>query len=450
MSIKEPLTSLAKSEGPRRIQFKLFQYSYLNEAILNEQPTDVTAMGLALKDKGQVLGLDYKMDFQGLFAQQESDRPYLTVPDLYLAHQSSIGNLSLGRKKRVWSKFDELWKLGIWQPQARWDYIHPQTQGLTGLFWEKQVSQGFELSAFATPIFLPDQGPNFELVDGQFTSQNRWFWGPQVDVELLDSDAEIRYSLDRPNETDVILNGGGALQARMWSESTGLWVSAAHAFKPINQIHLGGEPRLRTQNILNETVVDVEISTEVAYHQLSTLEGGWKSPDVQTSFSVTRDAPIKPEMPDERVKSSLVETYFTGVQLEHRLKLGSFRNGRVRYAYMKTFFGERVNGGNGFTSNLDSSLSRFNFEDVAMFEIGQPFFASTGSPVTLGMKYFYSFPEDGQLLSGQLLWQVNRQLSWVALIDVLSAREASNEVGSGLMSRFRSNDRVALGATYVF
>ena len=314
ISIKEPLTTLEKRELPRRLQLKLFQYSYLSDPILSNQPSDVTAVGVGYRDQGQAtLGLDYKMDFQGLFAQQESDRPYVTVPDFYLAHSSSLGTVSLGRKKLQWSEFDELWKLGIWQPQARWDYIHPQTQGLTGLFWESQLARGFQLTAFATPVFLPDQGPNFQLVDGQFRSQNRWFWGPQVQIEVLDEATETRYSLDRPNEADVVLNGGGALQARFWSERTGLWLTASHAFKPINQLHLGGDARYDIANVLNENAIDVEISTEVAYHQLSTIETGWKNPDMGASLSVTRDAPLKPEMSEDLVQSNLIETYFTGL-----------------------------------------------------------------------------------------------------------------------------------------
>jgi hypothetical protein len=450
ISIKEPLTSLNKRERLRRVQLKLFQYSYLSDPILQEQPSDVTAIGAAFRDQGELIGLDYKFDIQGLYAQQEADRPYVTVPDLYLAHSSSLGTVTLGRKMRRWSEFDELWNLGIWQPQARWDYIHPQIQGLTGLFWEKQFGTGFELTAFATPVFLPDQGPNFQLIDGQFTSQNRWFWGPQVQITVLDEDTETRYSLKRPNETDVVLNGGGALQARLWSESTGLWMTAAHAFKPVNQLHLGGEADLNIANILDENVVDVEISAEVAYHHLSTIEAGWKSQDVQASLSVTRDAPMKPKMPDNRVQSSLIETYFTGLQLEHRLRLGPLRNGKIRYAYMKTFFGDKVNGGNMFTSDIDSSLSRFNFEDVAMIEIGQPLLASSGQPLTLGLKYMYSVPEEGQLISAQIRWKSSRNMSWIALVDVLSANEPENAVGSGLMSRYRANDRVAVGATYVF
>src|SRR5690606_26604489 len=141
--------------------------------------------------------------------------------------------VNAGRKKRAWSRMDEQWSLGLWQPLARWDYFKPESQGLIG------VGAGLDRKSYGaevlvSPLFIPDQGPQFEVVDGKFESQSRWFWRPQTEVGVFDERTDIRYKLFRPTEQKTISQLSVA--ARLWAGEfkKTAWASMAYAYKPMN------------------------------------------------------------------------------------------------------------------------------------------------------------------------------------------------------------------------
>lgn len=431
-----------------QLEAQVYQSQYLSEASGETQPESVSSIGVRWKAySSEKASFPYGFDGQSLFSQGESDRPYVSVPELYAGYESPFSlSFYFGRKLQEWSRMDQQWRLGIWQPHARWDYIHPQTQGLTGAFVDHQHQWG-SIHLFISPFFLPDQGPQFELEDGRFVSRNRWFWEPQAEVGLFADSSQIYYELDRPSEQDIVVNPSLATRLEFGDAENGSWAKTSYAYKPMNQLHLGVEGKVLIADVGR---VRATIHPGVVYHHVSTIETGYRSDDHDFWVSLTHDYPEKSDMPEEWLHSELREMYFASTGYAHRLHVGSWRSMWLRYSYMKTWLGRDLNKSNILGGSVDSSLDRFPLSDVASVEWTHQLVRSVRRGVRLGFKYLYSLPEDGSLLSSSFQFQSSRQLIWELSFDVLGSEQSAEEAGSGLMTRYRSNDRIVGGVTYVF
>src|SRR5205814_9510507 len=64
-------------------------------------------------------------------------QPFFEMPEAYVGttREQSDLQIAAGRKLEHWNRLDDDWRLGIWQPRYRWDYLDPETVGLTGAFF---------------------------------------------------------------------------------------------------------------------------------------------------------------------------------------------------------------------------------------------------------------------------------------------------------------------------
>ncbi len=213
------------AEGQTEIQRK--EYSNLGVDIdLHEHGKEI---------EGAVHGI-----YQG--TMQSETEQYFGLPEFYVGETRSSGSgvrLTFGRQKRHWSRFDEEFGMGIWQPQLRWDYLDPVQQGLTGAFFDYNINRNVELTFFMSPIFLPDQGPNFKLRDGQFESQNRWFWAPRTNVMIGSQRQPVGFDLQTPTLDHIVFQSSVGGNIHYQSRSTPLWAQLSYAYKPMNQLHIG-------------------------------------------------------------------------------------------------------------------------------------------------------------------------------------------------------------------
>lgn len=430
-------------------QFRMRQTEYLAEASDPTQPNRIYSFTGRYKIKSEIYDvIPYETDIKLISAERESEKPYLSVPNFYMGYseRDTPVEIYLGRKIEEWSAFDEQWKLGVWQPIARWDYIHPETLGLTGAFL-KIGKQDVRLRMFATPFFLPDQGPNFELEDGQFKSNNRWFWTPQSEIGVLAQPSKLYFQLARPSEADVINHSGFGVSLDLGKAHRGYWARLSYAQKPRNQLHLGIDGQLQ---ISKQGKTQVTIYPEVVYHDVTTAEAGWKSRDLSLWGSVTHDKPIDPDLPQDWVQSELREIYIYGGMLEHSLAFLGWKNSRLRYSYMQIDKGEDLGSTSLLGGSVDSSLDRFMFEKVFSTEWVQSLRMGPRFGMRYGIKYMYSIPDDAGLFSLKTELLLGSQFIVDFSADVLGASEKADEAGTGLMTRYRTNDRVAVGVTYVF
>lgn len=215
--------------------------SFISPDYANTSNSTFAFVGLSLltqENDKKNLPLFY-IDLKGFYAPGAPVLNYLNISEVYFLQRTENVNISYGRKKRNWSGLDEAWDLGFFQPQFRWNSIDPQTQGQTGFFLENspQVFKetGFIWMIFGSPVFVPDQGPSYELKEGQFQSTNPWFSSPPQQIEFAGQIFPIDYKIATPKTEDVAFQStyGGQLGFQM---DLGFYAKAAYMSTPSHQM----------------------------------------------------------------------------------------------------------------------------------------------------------------------------------------------------------------------
>ena len=138
-----------------------------------------TDQNLTLKFEGEekiAPGLKFKLDASDSYHGGEQAN-YVDVFDAEFDYRLGAVKFALGRKLETWSSWDDRWNQGFFQPRYMEDRLHPKVAGLTGLFIDyKNDHSRFTLAAL--PIFIPDFGPQFQVVDGRFVSPSPWLNPP--------------------------------------------------------------------------------------------------------------------------------------------------------------------------------------------------------------------------------------------------------------------------------
>ncbi len=435
------------------LQVQLLQSQYLSEVQNSSQTNSYSSFAARLDQKwGSLDNWSSKLEMISLGSVDGSEQVYFAGPEAYVEKASDLSQglrVTLGRKRLKWSEFDQEWRLGIWQPYVRWDYLHPHDQGLIGAFlgYGRNLTQ---VTAFASPVFLPDQGPHFETKNGEFHSSNRWFRQPQNRHLILDQERRLNYELDRPSTDATVFHPSFGLNILVGPQTDGFYLRTSFADKPINQIHLGIEgyhSLARTDRFLESIA---KVHPMVARHTVTSVEAGWENDDAHAYISLTEEHPHHPSVPAEWEESSLYDSRFFGLSFAHRLPFEGFRGHWIKAGFMNLSEIIPPSSLGVPEDNLESSLDRYPYQQVLSFEWTARFQEKISRDVSMSLRYLYSIPERGSLLSVKVEYLVERRLRWDLGVDVLGAEISPDDENSGLMSLYRNNDRVIGGVTYVF
>lgn len=242
--------------------------SFISQDYENTQASHFGFAGASLQSKNFKDDI-LRADLAGMYAVGTPVLSYLNVKELYITFNlNETSRLSFGRKMHLWSDVDERWSLGFFQPQFRWNPIIPETQGLTGLFWEKSIDQ-FRLLVFGSMVFIPDQGAGYELKDGQFQSSSPWFTPPPQNIIFQNQLLPIDYQVQTPPVSDVIFQPSYAVQLQ-YAPDRGFFASLSGQYKPSHQLALGYKGVLVTDR------VRVDIQPKTYYENLVGLDFGYK------------------------------------------------------------------------------------------------------------------------------------------------------------------------------
>ena len=230
----------------------------------------------------------FKMNLSGMYAVGHPVLSYLNVSEIYFSYDvESNSQIHIGRKSNVWSNIDERWNLGFFQPQFRWNSLAPESQGLTGFFWEK-TTQDYSFMFFGSPVFIPDQGPGYELKNGQFESNNPWFQAPPQNILFQNQLLPIDYQIQNPNLSDVVFQTSFGLQLK-YGQKTGFFADGSLMYKPSHQVALGYKGVLVTDH------VKIDILPKTYYENLVAADVGYKNDWGSIDLSVLY---LRPNSPD--------------------------------------------------------------------------------------------------------------------------------------------------------
>lgn len=215
---------------------------------------------------------------------------YIKVKELYYQFQTNEREVfTLGRYHETWSNLDSRWSFGAIEPTFEWNPLNRESLALTGVFWRRSES-GLSLSAFWSPIFIPDQGPNFEIDNqGRFTRKNPWFQTPPDSFRPFanaTSDSNILYRLERPPDSELVSQNtlGGSLEYQAGDAVT---LRTTYFYKPMNQLALS----YRGAYVVSTDEGQVDILPQVTFHRLASADFVFKSGITEWGVSYLSDQP---------------------------------------------------------------------------------------------------------------------------------------------------------------
>lgn len=211
----------------------------------------------------------------GLVSPGVSVLSYLNVSQIYWKQHMLI----VGRKKLSWSMLDDDFTLGMFQPVFKWNALQTEQQGLTGFFLnlESEESSLFPwgITLFGSTLFVPDQGPGYEIKDGQFNRSNPYFQSPPKKALINGQLDQVRYTVQKPDTQDIIFNRSFASRLYLGEDDRGFYFQGSYASKPSNQLALGFQGA-----VVPDNAIDVTILPAIYYHTLY-------SADAKYSFHYT-------------------------------------------------------------------------------------------------------------------------------------------------------------------
>lgn len=433
---------------PSQLNLLLSQQYFSSSGQVATQRQDYTNVGLDLDLRSR--NKEFDAAAHGLYqgTMQSEQEQYFGIPELFIGEsQPSYAGVSvtIGRQKRSWSEFDQEFGMGIWQPELRWDYLNPVQEGLTGLFVDYTPTRTITATLFLSAVDIPDQGPNYQLQNGQFETQNRWFWAPQINLLFGRSQSQVSYAVDKPSLNDLIYQPSAGGMLRYQSRATPLWAQASWAYLPMNQFHYAYDC---PQCVTPSGQVQASIHPSILKHRVATAEVGLKDDQQRGWISSTVDVPDTPTGPAQWVQSSAEQVVYVGAAYEHSFDLLQLP-GTIKASYLKAFESGETPSNSLVEGSVGSSIDRVLYQELAALEWTWRVMEKKQSQLTWRFRYAYSIPEQGSWLSSSAVLQM-KKWSWNLGVDIIGANIDPASPDAGLFSRYRANDRAMTGMGYVF
>jgi hypothetical protein len=467
---QEPIKVSAKSPNQTpafdELSFNLRFESYLNREKPPAGVPDYQQIGAHFRTESEGRVFNGTLEIGGSFATAVENYSNIYVPEAFLELQTADyteaelngdlrARVSVGRRLEAWSQLDRHWDLGLWEPLNRFDALRPIDQGLTGAFIEAGTGD-FKLVAFASAIYVPEQGGNFSLQNGRFKSASPWFTEPTDRLILFSETTQVQYDILTPSTGSVISHSSGGVLLRYGTLQDGFYTQASYMFKPRNQLSTPFEGSLNLTD--TSSFAFVQVNPQVIYHQLAGAELGYNSPsqDGDRAFgfgvSALADVPNNEFAGPNLTYQELDPMLF----LSPKVSVG-FDIGRTDFEFAVSYL-QATGGGftmkGPFASEKAIFGSRVPFKEALAVDGRMAVGKGRRSTFTLGARWLEELSENGSMLQADasLDFSMNGQSQdWrLSLMgDVLGSRLPSNE-NQGYVSRYRGNDRWISQIRFIF
>lgn len=417
--------------------------SFLSPAYDAANQSTFQFIGASFKDDPIEPG-DFHIDLKAGYAVGAPLLSYINLKEF--SYEMKVGDrqtFTVGRNPMRWSELDRRWNFGLIEPVFEWNPLSPESQGLTGLFWQV-AGDGYKLALFGSYFFVPDQGPSFQINDqGQFERGNPWFRQPPSSIRILKENTPIEYSFRRPSETEIVLQSSYGLKLDIGDE--GPWRARfAMLYKPMNSLALGyskGIADIPTDRAL------VEIQPKVAYHNVRSVDFAYLGGRVSTGVSAAYDAPSKDRLFEANWNAP---EYSDATLVSPWIDIRLFQGWKLSLQRIDVFGGEVTETGPDAEASRAPINSRYAFRQANQIslEIDRRLFKSrrllmTTSYTKSDKNKFDLFRWQGRVELSRL-WSVHSELQLVNAESV-QTKESRNDI-----AEYANNDRILVGVGYVF
>ncbi len=424
--------------------------NYLGQGSETRQ-NSYSALDLQLDAKTDGDELDSRALTQAQIGLNDPNYRFIEFPELFLATSkkwTGPAQYTLGRKRVTWSEVDHNWGAGAFEPRFRWDYLRPEEVGLLGTFLE--VERGpVRMTAFASPIYIPDRGAPIDFSNGRIHSISPWVVNPPYQIKVLNKDTPVHYEAKVPPIGEIVLQNSVGGQIFV-GEKTGPWISTSYAYQPMNQLLISYDGGY--QHTSEE--VGANLYPRVAYHHLAAADVGYRGNQIAGSLSFLADLPKdEPLTPELLSQSSLMTSQQVGnfFLLSPTLRLYPFgassNGGEMSLSYLRVFGKDLPDTGKLADGDVSKFDSRYPYKSAFLFSAQFP----TWRRLSADVKLLVDFVHPGTIVSWHFSYLAAKDWHLFLATDVLSSFSKDETVdGTDFIKRYRENDRVAGGVSYVF
>jgi hypothetical protein len=406
-------------------------------------------LGLDVKTVNEQAGIDSRALVQAEIGFNDSNYRFIEFPEMYLATSKKVfepAQYTLGRKLVPWSALDETWGAGAFQPRFRWDYLRPQQVGLLGLYQE--ITEGaVKITAFYSPIFIPDRGAPLDVADGRIRSISPWVVNPPYETEIQRKAVPVRYDAEIPSIGQIIRQDTIAGQIR-FGENEGLWGAVSYAHKPMNQLLMSYEGHYS----IGGEEAHATLYPRVGYHHVAGIDLGTRGKRTSFTMSAIADLPTDdPPLVEGRVSQRVGNLFLVSPSFSVS-PFGDSRAGKLSMSYLQVIGSDLPDAGyskdgvtlaDGFSSEFDS---RYPYKSAFLLSAELPAWRRLSTDFTL----LYDLRHPGTIVSWNFTYAADRDWRLYLATDVLSSFTDDSADGTDFIHRYRENDRLTGGVTYVF
>lgn len=396
-------------------------------------------LGLSLQTEKESTS-SFGLDAEGWISTNQSTLSYLNVRELYYQDTSFI-TWAVGRRLHFWSNVDRVWSLGHMQPLLRWNPLDAQEQGLAGVFLSGSTWWGGKWTFFISPLFIPDQGPGYELKDGQFQTTNPWYRTPPQNIQFQGQLLKVDYILHQPETKSIIQRPTYALQwasdslqqLRQGHFENNFWLQMTAASKPVNQLSLAYRPTLVTNR------VRIDLYPDVYSEKILAADLGYEKPSWRALFSALYSEPDGLSSDESLDRPDVRPSLALGPQLSCDLFKMTWT-----LSYLKINGQRTIDIGPDQSNDRVSFSERFLFHEAAQLQVDWQQNWLQKMLTTSTLAYQASGAEQFQKIQFKtnLNWRGPWNI-WAQLILIDSAENSSSGI-----STYRDLDQFWLGVKY--
>lgn len=433
------LLSSSPSFAQLRSEARLFSDSFISSQFAATERTDYQFVGAHLQTD-QKNGQPLQLDVRGGIAFGAPLLNYLNFREFYF--QQALPDqqkLTIGRKLHSWSELDQVWNLGLWEPAFKWNPLSPDRQGLSGLFWEVEKEQ-VKVLIFASPLFIPDQGPSFEIDGGEFKRGNPWFRQPPATLRLFEEPTNIEYNIIRPPESEIVMQSsyGGYLEL---GEDEGFKAQLSYLYKPANQLSLGYTKVINTGTL----AANVDVYPQVFYHSLAGVDAIYKKGPMRLAFSFNYDRPSREKTFSEPWTAPVyADAYLTSASFEF-----DFGRYQLSATQLEVVGGEVTESDEIMQSQKRTLNTRYLYTSALQLALKTHHGFARGRSFSSQFAYITSQKDGFSLIRASGVAKISQFWSFFGEVQFVKQDKDLLDVQSEIL-QYANNDRFMLGVAYVF
>lgn len=420
-------------------EMRLFSDSFISPDFEATQKTNYQFVGAQLKtDSFSEEAL--KMDISGGVAMGAPLLNYLNISEFYVqTGQGEESSFFIGRKRMLWSEADARWDLGVWEPVFKWNPLSPERQGLTGLFWQVDKPY-FTLTLFASPFYLPDQGPSFEIENGSFVKGNPWFRRPPESIKIWSEATAIDYRFEKPNETQVVLQNSFGTKIS-FGDPQSLRMQLSYTYKPANQLAIGYEGKLDVGQLKGA----VNLQPQVFYHSLAGADLTYKFSQFRAGLSTMWDRPSK----DDLFESQWTHPVFEDAWIVSPFIEWSDGRWGVSLQHLEIYGGDVTEEGDLANPNRAALMNRYPYKEAQQIAVMTNYGFKHNRRLIAKLSYTHSEKNDFDLIRLSSRFRLSGLWSLIGEMQLVKAGPLTVD-NQNEIAQFVNNDRLMVGAAYVF